>query len=315
MALACLDRRLFAPRGGRYTLDLVVGRRRVHVLRGGAQAIVARISEVSIAGEAQVAIEIAAAAPLEDALLEDAFVRARGLCGLDDDPTGFAELAARDPRIAGLQRRFAGARLARTATVFEAFATAVVGQLVTWQEAKASLTRLRGRYGAMVPGDPDLVAFPTSEVVATLPPHELRAIGIGLRRAATLIAGARRGAALEALRDATADPSGVGAIERLEAALRGVGPWTATTIALDAFGWPDAVPPGDATMPWLVTKALTGVAGDDGPFFEALEPFRPHRARVVQLLVLAGLFRGAVAGVPRRRRPVIDPHRRRPWRA
>lgn len=45
--------------------------------------------------------------------------------------------------------------------------------------------------------------------------------------------------------------------------LRGVGPWTAHEIAIEAFGHGDGVLVGDAGVPRLVTVALTGRAGGD----------------------------------------------------
>jgi 3-methyladenine DNA glycosylase/8-oxoguanine DNA glycosylase len=289
-----------APRGGRYDLRFVLGRRRARVIETGPNAVVAEFRPEG----SSVDIELfTIGEPDVDRAMETAI----GVAGLRDDPTGFDDVAKRHPTIARLQRRFGGTRLARTATVFESFATAVVQQLVTYEEASASLRRLIYRYGQKIG---DFTAFPTAAEVAAIPPHELRAIGIGIRRATTLRQGATRGAALERLR--TFSPEEV--IARAQS-MRGVGVWTATKIAIEACGYADALLLGDAVLPFAVTMALTGTAGRDDAMTAALEPFRPHRARVVRLIGLAQLYDDEVPGVPRKPLPQIDPHRRYPWRS
>lgn len=293
----------FLPRGGRYELSLVVGRRTIRALAGGREAIVARF----FADGAAVGIEIFATPEVPRARVDEAMETARGIAAIDDDPRGFAALVKQHPTLERLHRRFGGARLDKSATVFEVFATSVLEQLVTFEEARAAKNRLIRRYGAPVEGT-DLVAFPAADVVATIAPHDLRALGVGLRRATTLREVARRASRLEALR--TRDPE-----EAMVAmqSIRGIGPWTANKVAIEALGYADAVLVGDAGAPFVTTMALTGEAGGDAEMLAALEPYRPHRARVHQLLDLALLIDHHVPGVPRRAIPVIDPHRRRPW--
>src|SRR2546421_236485 len=80
------------------------------------------------------------------------------------------------------------------------FARAVIEQLVTTFEAKAAPRRLFWRAGELVEGT-ELRAPPTPRAVLAVAPWQLHAIGIGSRRSRTLREGARRGAALERLRD------------------------------------------------------------------------------------------------------------------
>ena len=95
----------------------------------------------------------------------------------------------------------------------------------------------------------------------------------------------------------------------------GVGPWTANLVARAALGWTDAVPVRDFHAHYVITEALTGVQGDDDAMLEALAPFRPHRARVVEL-IMQGQIADVLPGFERMRRPLprIDPHRREPWK-
>lgn len=291
------------PRGGRYELRLVLGRRRMRALVGGEDAIVASFSE----DEEQIAVEILASGEATSETVDRAIATAIGLAGLDDDPGSFAEAVRVHPTLAGLHRKYAGARLGRTPTVFESFAASVIEQLVTYEEARAARNRMVQRFGARVPGS-SLIAFPTADVVAKIAPHELRALGVGLRRATTLLQGAARGRRLEALRARTPED----AIAALQS-LRGVGPWTANKVAIEALGYADGVLVGDVGVPFVVTMALSGVAGGDAEMLACLEPYRPHRARVLELFHLALVYEHAVPGVPRRAPPTVDPHRRKPW--
>ena len=294
----------FAPRGGRYDVR-PLRRRPVRALRGGPDGMVAAFD---VRG-GEVEITILATDPLSSAAdVAWAMTTARAMIAIDDDPTAFLAIAGRHPLVAALAERF-DCRLVRTPTVFEAFLRAVIEQLVTTFEATAAIRRLHGIAGARVVGS-RLRAAPVPEAVLAVPPWKLHAIGIGSRRSRTLREGARRGAALERLREV--DPSL--AVKRLQT-LPGVGPWTANLVACAALGWADAVPVGDLHAHYVVTEALTGTQGDDDAMLEVLAPFRPHRARVVDL-IMKGQGSGAIAGLERIRRPLprIDPHRREPWK-
>jgi 3-methyladenine DNA glycosylase/8-oxoguanine DNA glycosylase len=73
-------------------------------------------------------------------------------------------------------------------------------------------------------------------------------------------------------------------------ALPGIGPWTAAEVAFRALGDADAVSVGDYHLPGLVSFAFTGERrGSDERMLELLEPFRPHRARVIRLLEAGGV--------------------------
>jgi 3-methyladenine DNA glycosylase/8-oxoguanine DNA glycosylase len=286
----------FRPKGPLYDpRDLL--RRPVRALRGGDDGLA--VSFAARSGEIQ--IELLARGACDDEDAARAIEAARGIAALDDDPTEFYAMARAHPRLAPLARRF-DVRLAQMPTVFEAFASAVIEQLVTGYESRNSIKRLTWIAGDAISGTRHRAA-PTPAGVRRVPMWKLHAIGIGSRRAATLRTGAMRGEALERLR---ADPPEK-AIEKLMS-LRGVGPWTANAVARDALAWADAVPIGDFHAPYVVTTALLGEEGDDAAMVRALEPFRPHRTRVVTLLE-----RGHIAA-GRYRIPKVDAHRREPWK-
>lgn len=294
----------FHPRGGRYDVRRV-RRRPLRALRGGANGLAAsfRLTEGSVE------ITILARDPAcgsDDVAW--AMAAARGMAAVDDDPAEFLAIAHLHPLVADLAAKF-DCRIERMPTVFESFARAVIEQLVTTFEAKASIRRLFGHAGERIEGT-ELRAPPTAKAVLGVAPWQLHAMGIGSRRCSTLREGARRGAALERLRDVPPEV----AAEKIQS-LPGVGPWTANLVAVTALGWSDAVPVGDFHAPYLISEALTGEQGNDEAMLVALAPFRPHRARVVRLINQAQIA-DALPGFERLRRrlPRVDPHRREPWK-
>ena len=299
MALRLVFSRTFRPLGGAYA-PRRLRRRPIRVLRGGEGGVAVRFR---VSGS-DVGIEVWTAGESTADDVTWAVDRARGIAGVDDDPGPFLASVRSHPVLSELSRG-ADPRMFRTPTVFEAYASAVIEQLVTGMEARAAIARLGQTAGALLPGTRHRAA-PTATEVRAVPMWRLREIGIGARRAAALREGALRGPALERLVDiAPAD-----AIAKLQC-LRGVGPWTANAVARDALAYADAVPIGDLHVPGLVTEALTGERGGDDEMLALLEPFRPHRARVVLLIERAAF---GVGLAPRRWRPPrIDSHRRTPW--
>jgi len=215
------------------------------------------------------------------------------LLGLDDDPSGF------DPRlhavIAGLARRLSRLRLGRTGAVMEALLPAILEQRVTGSEAASAIRALIRRHGEPAPGPvaaaQRLRLYPAPDVLAALPYYVFHPLGVEGRRAEIIRRVARDARRIEALAElpGTRVEVGAAAAARLRA-YPGIGPWTAAEVALRALGDPDAVSVGDFHLPNLVAFALAGEPrADDARMLELLEPWRGHRARVVQLLEASGI--------------------------
>jgi 3-methyladenine DNA glycosylase/8-oxoguanine DNA glycosylase len=294
------------PRGAGYD-PARLRRRPILALRGGPDAIVIAVAAVPRIGEVRVRVLSNGALSSDD--VERAIVAARGHAAVDDDPTDFVTMVKHHAILGPLVRRV-DPRISTTPTVFESLAVAIIEQLVTGFEARASIRRLWRVAGMPVTGS-SLVAPPTAAAVRRVPMWKMHALGIGSRRAVTLHDAAGRGDAVERLREVSPEV----AMQKLES-LRGIGPWTSNAVARNAFAWPDAVPVGDFHAPFVIPAALGSdveltrddPAAADRVMLEMLEPFRPHRARVA--LLLEGLATG------RRSRPLprVDRHRREPWR-
>jgi 3-methyladenine DNA glycosylase/8-oxoguanine DNA glycosylase len=208
--------------------------------------------------------------------------RAPALLGLTDDVSGFAPTTQ---PLRDLWRRHAAVRIPRTHSLWHDLAWFVVQQRVTREDAAAQWRRLVEDLGTPAPGAPDLRVPPAPATVARLPYHAFHRYGIERRRADHLCAAARALRRLEPLVDEPVEA----ALPRLRA-VPGVGAWTAACLAATTWGDRDAVIVGDAGIPALVTWALAREErGDDARMLELLEPHRPHRYRVLRLIMGSGL--------------------------
>jgi hypothetical protein len=208
--------------------------------------------------------------------------RAPLLCGQSDDDSGFRPA---HPLIGRLHRGHPGLRLPRTHAVFEALLPTVLAQLVTGVEAHASYRGLVAALGQPAPGPMPLRVPPSPQVLARTPYWSFHRFGIERRRAEVIIRAARSSNRLEEI----VAMDRAAAYRRMQA-FPGIGPWTAAKVALVALGDADSVPVGDYNLPHAIGFALEGTPrSNDDRMLELLAPYRGHRARVIRLIMLAGL--------------------------
>jgi 3-methyladenine DNA glycosylase/8-oxoguanine DNA glycosylase len=209
------------------------------------------------------------------------------LLGARDALDGFAAV---HPLLVATHRRFPGLRIPRTGRVFESLAPAILEQKVTGKEARAGFRRLVLAYGEPAPGPaPEGMRVPPSpEAWRLIPSWVWHRAGVDPQRSRTLITAARLAGRLEEALDLPP----AAALARLRA-VPGVGEWTAAEVALRALGDADALSVGDYHLSQLVGWALTGSPLDDAGMVALLEPWRPHRGRVVRLIELSGASKPA----------------------
>ena len=207
--------------------------------------------------------------------------RVPSLLGLDDRPE---ELTTDHVVVGDLLRRHRGARFGATGLVFEALVSSIVAQKVTGKEAAAGLRGLSRRFSDHAPGPRRLHLPPDAARLASAPYWEFHTLGIEKRRA-------------DVLRRVSAD---AGRIQRLASLApeearrflhryRGVGVWTSAETVAVSHGDADAVSVGDFHLKNIAAWYLAGRArGTDEEMLALLEPFRPHRGRVLRLLAQAG---------------------------
>lgn len=207
---------------------------------------------------------------------------APALAGVDDPSAAFR---LTHPLLVTLDRRLPGLRIGRTGAVLEALIPAILEQKVTGTEARRGYRGLIARWGEPAPGPFGLRLLPPPETIAAIPYHALHAFGVERRRADLIRTVAARATRFEEIVDLPLTD----AYRRLTA-LSGIGPWTAAEVAFRTLGDTDAVSVGDYHLPSLVAFAFTGERhGSDARMLELLEPYRPHRARVIRLLEAGGV--------------------------
>jgi 3-methyladenine DNA glycosylase/8-oxoguanine DNA glycosylase len=195
------------------------------------------------------------------------------------------DFVPRHPRLRDAHAAHPGLRVPRTGRVVEALVPAVLEQKVTGKEARASFRRLVLQHGTPAPGPaPDGMRVPPSaEVWRHVPSWDWHRAGVGPQRSRTICLAMRSADRLEqAVGMAPADAA------RPLSAVPGIGAWTVAEIAQRALGDSDALSVGDFHLSQYVGWALAGRPLDDDGMVELLEPWRPHRYRVVRLLECSG---------------------------
>ena len=211
--------------------------------------------------------------------------------GAADPVDGFAP-RAEHPVLVEAWRRWAGLRVGRTAAVMESLAPACLEQVVTGKESFRAFRLLVAEFGEPAPGpagDPESAAFgmmlpPRPEVWAAIPSWRFLAAGVEQRRSRTLVRAATRATALERTLDGDAATA-----DRALRSLPGIGPWTSAEVRQRAHGDADAWSIGDFHVGRQISYALCGEEQDDDACSEMLEPYRGHRFRVQQLVMMSGI--------------------------
>lgn len=208
--------------------------------------------------------------------------RLGSIAGLDDDPSLFVTA---DPVVSELHRTHPGYRYGRTDLVFPVLVTSICAQKVTGQEARNAMRGLIRTFSAPAPGPNErLMLPPDPDAMAETPYHAFHTLQLEKRRADLVRAVSRSAMRIEAL----AASSAMHAARVLES-FPGIARWTTAKTLEVSHGDPDQVAVGDFHFKHIVVHHLTGRdRGTDEEMLELLEPFRPHRGRVIRLLHTLG---------------------------
>jgi len=208
--------------------------------------------------------------------------RLGAIAGLCDDPDSFS---TDHPLVGELHRRHRGFRFSRTGLVFDALVPAVCAQKVTGTEAVRAMRGLSREFSGPAPGPNEWLRLPPDpELMAAAPYWRFHRLYLERRRAELLrrLSSRHRRIAGLAGQAPAAAASFLGSFP-------GVGPWTVAETLAVSHGDPDQVSVGDFHLKHLAVHHLTGRdRGTDEEMLELLEPFRPHRGRVLRLLELLG---------------------------
>ena len=215
----------------------------------------------------------------------EAIARAPDLLGLNDQLPD--DMSWGHPLVGHLAKKFAGIRMVRGTPIMDVLVPFILGQRVHVREAVSNYRALASAFGGQPPGPTHVTASmalpPDPRVLGRQSPWQLHRFGIESHRARTVVAACRASVRMEE----AGTMSSADAYRRLTA-LPGIGPWTANHVLARCHGDADAVPVGDYHLPHTVAYALTGQErSDDAQMLELLEPFRPHRFRIIRWLIAA----------------------------
>ncbi len=196
-----------------------------------------------------------------------------------------ADLAARDPDLAGIVARFGIPPLWDRRPGFATLLHIILEQQVSLSSAQAAFDRLRAAADPLTPAR-----------FLALRDEELLAIGFSRQKA-------RYGRALAtAVEAGTLDLDGLvvlddGAVEAALQALPGIGPWTSTIYLLMVLGRPDVWPAGDIALATSVGEVKRlGRRPDAAEMHLIGEAWRPFRSVAARLFWLEYLGRRGRSG-------------------
>lgn len=169
---------------------------------------------------------------------EAALAACRALLDLDAEPLEIDAALARDAALAPLVAAAPGLRSPGAAESAEVLFRAIAGQQVSVAAARTVLGRLAREHGES-PAGARLRPFPSPERLASVDPGRLP---MPRARARALVAAASALARGDLVLDRGADRE---AARRALLALPGIGPWTASYVAMRALGDPDVLMVGD----------------------------------------------------------------------
>jgi AraC family transcriptional regulator of adaptative response / DNA-3-methyladenine glycosylase II len=210
---------------------------------------------------------------------EAGIAHARFMLALDDDTSTFHARFERDPLLGPTARRLVGYRPLRLATVTHAALRAMCGQLIEARRAVIIERAILRRLGA---------AVATRERLVALSPSDLRADGLAISRATTLVRLVR---SLDLERLHGHDTAVV--LQRLGRE-RGIGPWSVGVIALEGLGRYDHGLVGDLGLVKLVSS-LEGRWVEADETAALLAQYEEWQGLAGQMLML-GWSRGLVPG-------------------
>ncbi|WP_460682862.1 DNA-3-methyladenine glycosylase family protein [Nesterenkonia populi] len=201
--------------------------------------------------------------------------------------------------LATVRRRHPGVRLPAAGALFDQLINVTLEQKVTHEQARHGWRSLLRRHGDAPAADwaqgaalpvPEWLRMPlTAAQLRAVPSWEWHRLWVQPPLSKTIQQIARRASAVHRLGAETpVETDAVNQLAETLAGIPGVGVWTAAETLQRSHGAADLPAVGDYHLAHFVGEAMTGTRTDDAGMVELLEPYRPHRQRIVRLLKLSG---------------------------
>jgi DNA-3-methyladenine glycosylase II len=269
----------YAARRSQDLIDMVVGDQYHRLIVHGGAPFLIRASAGEPDGQTLDLSLVGLELPPDAAALDAAEAALRRVFALDQSPAAFYETLGGDPVLGPLIIGLWGMRPLGGPSIFEMLITAILGQQISMIAAHAIKQRLVLSLGASATADGRLYhAFPTPSALAAVSEDDLLVLKFSRRKAEyarQLAIDIAHGALdLDALRG---QPHEV-ILEQL-LRIRGIGHWTAEYVLLRGYGYPDALPAGDAGLRRQVFKYYDLPAPPTEAEITAIgETWRPYRS-------------------------------------
>lgn len=215
---------------------------------------------------------------LTESDIEHARKTAIHVLATDVDLDSFYKMAAADPILTSLVKRFRGLHPPRMPTIFEGMIFAIAGQQVSSAVARIIRTAIVRRFGSSTSLNRRVYySFPSPRRILEAGIDGLLEVKLSRRKAEYIVniaSMADRGELeLEALRSLSDEA----VLERLDA-LRGVGRWTTEWVLLRAIGRQNVFPAGDLALQVIMSNCYFGgrelSEGEARSFAERWAPFK-----------------------------------------
>lgn len=173
-----------------------------------------------------------------------------GWFDLKTDLTPFYELAAGDPILQPIVKKYYGLRILGMPDLFEAMAWAIMGQQINLTFAYTLKKRLVENFGSsfVYEGESYYWAFPSFETIAALSESDLTPLQFSGRKAEYLIGVAGEMAEGKLAKEQFMNRNDTEKIEKELVVLRGIGPWSANYVMMKCLAIPSAFPLADVGL-------------------------------------------------------------------
>lgn len=181
----------------------------------------------------------------DHSMIHAIITRTRAMFDLDSDPIIIANHMERDPKIKALIKKHPGVRLPSGWDAFEVAISSILGQLVSVERGRAlvgDLIETLGKDSGLTRNGKAIKLFPSARDIATADLSRLKTTSI---RKKTLAAFSKAVASGELSLEPTQD---VETFTQKVLEIPGIGPWTASYMALKALRHTDAFPETDLIL-------------------------------------------------------------------
>ena len=202
------------------------------------------------------------------------------MLGLDQNIVAFEALcSAKNSAFSRLVERQKGLRIPQSASPFEAFSWAIIGQQISVKAAISIRRRFIQAFGAQ--HSSGLLCYPTAESLRAVTPEALQACGFSKSKATTLLLLTEQICQEKLIWPRQLDHITIGAFSEQLLALKGIGPWTVSYGLLRGFSWLDGSLHGDvAVRRNLSTLLAVSTPMDANTTEQWLADYSPWRALV-----------------------------------